>query len=97
MAQRSPGIRVSWWSPGTYAISLSTTAVKATHKETMMDKKDVLRIAQGLRLIEEGVETIQSVMREKKITSLSEVAEELIPVFKVDDESLTEAIVNRLR
>ena len=43
------------------------------------------------------MEAIQTVMREKKITSLSEVAAELIPVFKVDDESLTEAIVNRLR
>ena len=62
-----------------------------------MEKQDVLRIAQGLRLIEEGVEAIQSVMREKNIRSLSEIAAELIPVFKVDDESLTEAIVNRLR
>ena len=62
-----------------------------------MEKQDVLRIAQGLKMIEEGVETIQSVMREKNIKSLSEVAAELIPVFKVDDESLTEAIVTRLR
>lgn len=62
-----------------------------------MEKQDVLRIAKGLRLIEEGVETIQSVMREKNIKSLSEIAAELIPVFKVDDESLTEAIVSRLR
>lgn len=62
-----------------------------------MEKQDVLRIAQGLRMIEEGVETIQSVMREKNIKSLSEVAAELIPVFKMDDESLTEAIVTRLR
>lgn len=62
-----------------------------------MEKTDVLKIAEGLRLIEEGVEAIQSVMREKNIKSLSEVAAELIPVFKVDDESLTEAIVTRLR
>ncbi len=54
-----------------------------------MEKQDVLRIAQGLRMIEEGVETIQSVMREKKIKSFSEVAAELIPVLKMDDESLT--------
>lgn len=57
-----------------------------------MEKQDVLRIAQGLRLIEEGVEAIQSVMHEKNIKSLSEIAAKLIPVFKVDDESLTEAI-----
>jgi len=62
-----------------------------------MEKQDVLRIAQGLKLIEDGVETIQSVMREKNIKSLSEIAAELIPVFKVDDESLTEDIVSRLR
>ena len=37
-----------------------------------MEKQDVIRIAEGLRLIEEGVETIQGVMKEKNIKSLKE-------------------------
>jgi hypothetical protein len=31
-----------------------------------MDKQDVIAIADGLKMIEDGVEKIQSVMREKK-------------------------------
>ena len=50
-----------------------------------MEKQDVIRIAEGLRLIEEGVETIQGVRKEKNIISLKEVADELIPFFKKDD------------
>jgi hypothetical protein len=65
-------------------------------KDLAMDKKDVLAIAEGLRLIESGVEKIQTVMREKKIKSLQDVAAELIPFFKKDDESLTESIIERL-
>ena len=61
-----------------------------------MDKKDVLAIAEGLRLIESGVERIQTVMREKKIKSLQDVAAELIPFFKKDDDSLTDSIIERL-
>jgi hypothetical protein len=61
-----------------------------------MEKEDVIKIAEGLRLIEEGVETIQAVMKEKKIKSIKDVAEELIPFFKKDDDSLTESIISRL-
>lgn len=61
-----------------------------------MEEQDIIRIAEGLRLIEEGVETIQRVMKEKKIKSLKEVAAELIPFFKKDDDSLTESIISRL-
>jgi hypothetical protein len=61
-----------------------------------MEKQDVIRIAEGLRLIEEGVETIQGVMKEKNIKSLRDVAEELIPFFKKDDDSLTESIISHL-
>ncbi len=61
-----------------------------------MDKKDVLEIAEGLRLIEEGVERIQSVMREKKIRSIKDIAAELIPCFKEDDDSLTETVIQHL-
>ena len=61
-----------------------------------MDKQDVIKIAEGLRLIEEGVETIQGVMKEKKIKSLKEVAAELIPFFKKDDDSLTDSIIHHL-
>ena len=61
-----------------------------------MNKQDVIRIAEGLRLIEEGVETIQSVMKEQNFKSLSDVAAQLIPVFKSDDDSLTDSIIARL-
>lgn len=61
-----------------------------------MEERDIMKIAEGLRLIEEGVETIQAVMKEKKIKSLKEVAAQLIPFFKKDDDSLTESIISRL-
>ena len=61
-----------------------------------MEKQDILKVAEGIRLIEEGVETIQSVMKDRKIKSLSDVAAELIPVFKADDDSLTDSIIARL-
>ncbi len=61
-----------------------------------MQRKDIINIVDGLRLIEEGVEKIQAVMREKKIHSLKEVAAELIPFFKEDDDSLTESIIKHL-
>lgn len=61
-----------------------------------MNKSDIMAIAEGLKRIENGVEQIQDVMREHKIKSLSEIAAELIPFFKKDDESLTESIIERL-
>ena len=61
-----------------------------------MDKQDVINIAEGLRLIEEGVVKIQGVMRDKKIKSLQEVAAELIPFFKEDDDALSESVIKRL-
>ena len=61
-----------------------------------MNKNDIMAIAEGLKQIEDGVERIQKVMREHKIKSLSEIAAELIPFFKKDDESLTESIIERL-
>lgn len=61
-----------------------------------MEKQDVLEIAEGLRLIEEGVAKIQTVMKEKKIRSIQEVAAELIPFFKKDDDSLSESVINHL-
>jgi hypothetical protein len=65
-------------------------------KAVNMEKQDVIRIAEGLRLIEEGVETIQGVMKEKNIKSLKDVAAELIPFFKKDDDSLTDSIISHL-
>ncbi len=59
-------------------------------------REDIIRIAEGLKLIEEGVATIQSVMREKKIKSIKDIAAELIPVFQSDDDSLTESVINHL-
>ena len=61
-----------------------------------MDKQDIVKIAEGLRMIEEGVEMIQGVMREKNMKSIKDVAAQLIPIFKSDDDSLTESIINRL-
>jgi hypothetical protein len=61
-----------------------------------MEKQDVINIAEGLRLIEEGVEKIQGVMKEKKIKSIADVAAELIPFFKEDDDSLTESVIRHL-
>ena len=61
-----------------------------------MEREDIIRIVEGLKLIEEGVEKIQGVMRDKKIKSLKDVAAELIPIFKEDDNSLSESVINRL-
>lgn len=61
-----------------------------------MDKQDVINVAEGLRLIEAGVVKIQGVMKEKKIKSLQEVAAELIPFFKEDDDALSESVIQRL-
>lgn len=61
-----------------------------------MDKQDVINIAEGLRLIEAGVVKIQGVMKDKKIKSLQEVASELIPFFKEDDDALSDSVIQRL-
>ncbi len=61
-----------------------------------MDKKDLMEIAEGLRQIEEGVMKIQGVMRSKNIKSLQEVAAEMIPFFKADDDALTESVIQKL-
>jgi hypothetical protein len=61
-----------------------------------IEREDIIRIAEGLKMIEEGVARIQGVMREKRIRSLKEVAAELIPVFQSDDEELTESVIQRL-
>jgi len=61
-----------------------------------MDKKDILEIAEGLRLIEEGVEKIQGIMREKNMKSIKEIAAQLMPIFKEDDDSLSESVIKHL-
>lgn len=61
-----------------------------------MKKDDVLEIAEGMRLIEEGVEKIQMVMRERKIKNLKEMAAKLIPLFEKEDDSITDAVVDHL-
>ncbi|MFP4033262.1 MAG: hypothetical protein ACLFRG_01200 [Desulfococcaceae bacterium] len=61
-----------------------------------IEREDIIRIAEGLKMIEEGVARIQGVMREKRIRSLKEVAAELIPVFQSDDEELTDSVIQRL-
>jgi len=61
-----------------------------------MEKQDIITIAEGLSLIEKGVEKIQGVMRDKKIKSIQEVAAELIPMLKEDDNEINESIIKHL-
>jgi hypothetical protein len=61
-----------------------------------MEKQDLIDIADGLRLIEEGVMKIQGIMRAKNMKSIQEVAAELIPFFKADDDALTESVIRKL-
>jgi len=62
-----------------------------------MNKNDVLEIAEGLRLIEEGVEKIQSVMKERQMKSIADIAAQLIPIFKADDDSLSESVIKHMK
>jgi hypothetical protein len=61
-----------------------------------MNKHDVIMIAEGLKQIEDGVEKIQRVMREQNIKSIKEVAAELIPMLKADDDEINESIIEHL-
>jgi hypothetical protein len=61
-----------------------------------MEKRDIIEIAAGLKLIEEGVEKIQRIMREQNIKSIREVAAELIPMLKADDDEINESILTHL-
>ena len=61
-----------------------------------MEEQDVFEIAEGLRMIEEGVEKIQSVMRRKNMKSIADIAAELIPIFKKDDYSLSDSVIKHL-
>ena len=61
-----------------------------------MNKQSVIAIAEGLKQIEDGVEKIQKVMREQNIKSIKEVAAELIPMLKADDDEINESIVAHL-
>ena len=61
-----------------------------------MKQEDLIKIAEGLRLIEKGVETIQGVMREKNMKSIADMAAQLIPVFKEDDDSISESVLKHL-
>jgi len=61
-----------------------------------MDKQAIMAIADGLKQIEEGVEKIQSVMREQNIKSIKDVAAELIPILKKNDDEINESIIQHL-
>jgi len=61
-----------------------------------MDKQAIVAIADGLKQIEDGVEKIQRVMRELNIKSIKEVAAELIPMLKSDDDEINESIIVHL-
>ena len=61
-----------------------------------MDKKAIVDIANGLKQIEDGVEKIQSVMREQNIKSIKDVAAELIPILKQNDDEINESIIKHL-
>jgi len=68
----------------------------AVYQEKKMNKKSVIAIAEGLKQIEDGVEKIQRVMREENIKSIKEVAAELIPMLKADDDEINESIIEHL-
>jgi hypothetical protein len=61
-----------------------------------MDKQAIIAIADGLKQIEDGVEKIQSVMREQNIKSIKDVAAELIPILKQNDDEINESIIRHL-
>jgi hypothetical protein len=61
-----------------------------------MQRNDIIAIAEGLKMIEEGVEKIQGVMKEKKIKSIKDIAAELIPIFQADDDTLSEDVIKHL-
>jgi hypothetical protein len=62
-----------------------------------MEKQDLIDIAEGLHLIEAGVMKIQGIMRAKNMKSIQEVAAELIPFFKADDDALTDSVIKKLK
>ena len=61
-----------------------------------MDKEAIMAIADGLKQIEDGVEKIQSVMRAQNIKSIRDVAAELIPILKKNDDEINESIIQHL-
>ncbi len=61
-----------------------------------IEREDIMEIAEGLRMIEEGVAKIQGVMRERKMKSIQDIAAQLIPIFQKEDDSLTDNVINRL-
>ncbi len=61
-----------------------------------MDKQAIMAIADGLKQIEDGVEKIQSVMRAQNIKSIKDIAAELIPILKKNDDEINEAIIQHL-
>ena len=61
-----------------------------------MNKQAIMAIADGLKQIEDGVEKIQSVMRQQNIKSIKDVAAELIPILKQNDDEINEAIIRHL-
>ena len=61
-----------------------------------MKKQSVIAIAEGLKQIEDGVEQIQRIMRQENIKSIKEVAAELIPMLKADDDEINESIIEHL-
>jgi len=61
-----------------------------------MNKQSVIAIAEGLKQIEDGVEKIQRIMRQENIKSIKEVAAELIPMLKADDDEINESIIAHL-
>lgn len=61
-----------------------------------MNRTDLVAIADGLRMIEEGVSKIQTVMRKTNVKSIADMASELIPLLKKDDDSINEDIIQHL-
>jgi hypothetical protein len=90
--EHGPNLRIGPVSGRLFYATIGVT----DQKGGIMEKQDLIDIAEGLRLIEAGVMKIQGVMRAKNMKSIQEVAAELIPFFKADDDALTETVIEKL-
>jgi len=88
-------VDTGWVEGGaTYQVAISE-GLKAGDTQASALSLDAA-IAEGLKQIEDGVEKIQRVMREENIKSIKEVAAELIPMLKADDDEINESIIRHL-
>jgi hypothetical protein len=88
--------RLRWRDPERTAPSDPIHQNEKEEDMAKIEREDIMEIAEGLRMIEEGVAKIQGVMRERKMKSIQDIATQLIPIFQKEDDSLTDNVINRL-